>query len=64
MKTNYGAIKMEEQPIKIQRDGIRTMLRLAELQLREDKDIPAALETLSVLHKYVIQKRHDGTTLH
>ena len=57
-------MKMEDQPIKIQRADFRDILRLAELQLREDKDIPAALETLSVLHKYAIQSRPDGTTLH
>jgi hypothetical protein len=61
--------EMDEQPIKLQRDGLYNMLSLAELQLREDKDIPAALETLSALRAQHCKSpprlaRPKGTTLH
>jgi hypothetical protein len=60
-------MQMTEQIFKANGSKIDKMVLLAELQLREDKDIAAALETLKVVRALAhaeVPVRPDGATLH
>lgn len=60
---------MTEQPIKVPTDKVRNMLVLAIIQLQEDKDIAAALESLKAAYAHAVPERRrlarpEGVTLH